>query len=438
MAEPSTRPGPGPRQLAAVVVIAVVAAASLAIALRSSSDSGDTGSGVGSSSPGPASASTADQTQLDAAAIDVLAAQDRALRGHDRSGYASTWDDRGSVAQEAGWVFDNVTKLGAADLSTRYIGANVGGLSSSELQPLGHGAWTADVEVTWPLGSASSSPIRSMLVYTFTPRDGRVRVADIATAPGDRTPIWLLGPLDVRRADRTLVAATGSSRAARADRLLRHAVHDVQRVVPDWNGDLLGFAPATREQFDALISAAPHGYEGIAAVTTTVDGSRDPQAPVAIILNPDVFEGLGPAGAQVVVSHEATHAATGATTVTMPLWVAEGFADYVGVGAVDVPLRVSAGAAIRDIRSFGLPDRLPSNSAFQSRDGVEATYEEAWLAFRLMGQEYGQDRVVAFYENVVRRPRAVASALRSQLGISVDQLTHDWRAYLRQVAHGAG
>ena len=280
-------------------------------------------------------------------------------------------------------------------------------------------------------------PAHSTLTYTFAVRAGDVRVAQIDTATGERTPVWLLGRLDVRRTPRTLVVATDAARAVRLERLLHNAVDDVQDVVPDWHGDLVGFAPGTREQFDALVDAAPHAYEGIAAVTTTVDGSRDPNAPVAIVLNPEVFSGLGPIGAQVVISHEATHAATGATTVTMPLWVAEGFADYVGVGAVDVPVRVSAGAAIRDLRKFGVPDRLPSNAAFQARDGVEATYEECWLAFRLMAARFGQSRVVDFYEDVVRRPAAVEDALQPNLGISTEQLTRDWRASLRRLA-GSG
>ncbi len=110
-----------------------------------------------------------------------------------------------------------------------------------------------------------------------------------------------------------------------------------------------------------------------------------------IVVNPWVFDGLGPIGRHVVVSHEATHVATGATTVSMPLWVAEGFADYVGVGSVDVPLRVSARAAVRQIRKSGLPDRLPRDSAFHAGGGAEATYEEAWLAMRLIARQYGQD-----------------------------------------------
>jgi hypothetical protein len=277
------------------------------------------------------------------------------------------------------------------------------------------------------------------LTYTFVQRpDGTVTVAGMATTAGEREPIWLLGPLDVRRSDRTLVAATRPALARRLDLALRRAVDDVQRVLPSWRGSLVGYGPGTAEEFDHVIAAAsPHAYDGIAAVTTTVDGSRSADAPVAIVVNPDVFDTLGPIGSHVVISHESTHVATKATTVSMPLWVAEGFADYVGVGSVDVPLSVSARAAVRDVRNFGLPDGLPTNSAFQVRNGVEAVYEESWLAIRLIAREYGESRLVAFYEAIVEHPNALGPALRETLGTTRGALTRDWRRELQEIAGGA-
>jgi hypothetical protein len=427
------RPRPWRRQVVgAVVVLAVVALAVLVVALRDASDADQRRSRPTSTSTSPAT----DPSRRDAAAIDVLSAQDRALRAGDRIAYVSTWRDAIGAQREADTVFDNLRALRIRDLRARYVGPDPGGLDPSELRRFGESAWTAEVDTSWTLnaGPELTRPVRSTLIYTFAGTGDNVRVADIRAASGERTPVWLLGRLDVRRSPRTLVVATDADAAARVDTLVRSAVDDVQAVVPDWDGDLVSIVPSRRDQFDELVAAPPHAYEGIAAVTTTVDGSRDPRAPVAIVVNPDVFKNLGPVGAHVVISHEATHLATGATTVTMPLWVAEGFADYVGVGSVDVPLRVSAGQAIRDIRKFGVPERLPSNGAFQARDGVEATYEESWLAFRLMAAKYGQARVVAFYEDVVRRPRMVAEALRRNLGLSLPQLTREWRSSLRDLA----
>ena len=79
-------------------------------------------------------------------------------------------------------------------------------------------------------------------------------------------------------------------------------------------------------------------YAGIAAVTTTVDGSGSPDAPVHVFVNPDVTRRLRGAGAQVVMSHELVHVATDAATSAVDLWLLEGFADYVALRDVPLPL----------------------------------------------------------------------------------------------------
>ncbi len=433
--EPPGRPGRS-RQWVAVALIALVVVTGVVVAVTRS-DSDDTT--AADPEPSRAGAPTTDVAARDAGAIAVLAAQDRALRRGADERFRSGWDDDAAAQREARTVFDNLAALRVKALHPRYVAANLGGLTASEQERLGPSAWTADVDVAWRLQGIDGADARMTLTYTFVQRpDGTVAVAGMASTSGEREPVWLLGPLDVRRSDRTLVAATRPALARRLDLALRHAVDDVQRVLPSWRGSLVGYGPATAEEFDQVVSAAaPHAYEGIAAVTTTVDGSRSADAPVAIVVNPDVFETLGPVGTHVVISHEATHVATAATTVSMPLWVAEGFADYVGVGSVDVPLSVSARAAVRDIRNFGLPDQLPANSAFQARDGVEAVYEESWLAIRLIAREYGERRLVAFYEAVVEHPNALGPALRETLGTTREALTRDWRRELQEIAGGS-
>ena len=133
-----------------------------------------------------------------------------------------------------------------------------------------------------------------------------------------------------------------------------------------------------------VAGAAPHAYEGIAAVTTTVDGSRSADAPVAIVVNPMCSE-TGPRRRPPRDQPRVDHVATAATTVTMPLWVAEGFADYV-VGAVDVPPRVSARAAVRDIRTWR-PGSAARQRRVPGRPGVEAADQQSWLAIRLIARE---------------------------------------------------
>src|SRR5699024_7432692 len=114
----------------------------------------------------------------------------------------------------------------------------------------------------------------------------------------------------------------------------------------------------------------------IAAVTSTVDASGTKAAADYIVLNPEVFKALNKRGAQIVLSHETTHALTGATTSDMPLWVAEGFADYVALRDDDRPIRKIAAQILAKVRQDGTPDALPDADDFSStRHGLGATYE---------------------------------------------------------------
>ncbi len=423
-----------PRQIVAGLVVLAVAVAAVVIAILVPHDHATT---PGRLTNQTATSSTGaqgspDPSTRDAQALRLLARQDRLLRQGSLAAYQHTWDSSRPAQQQAGSTFANLRRLGVPTLHARYVAAD--GRSLADRRGLDTSAWTADVEIAWGLGGANRAGARTTLTYTFERQDQRVRVVRIS-AGSSREPIWLLGRLHVRRTHRTLVAAMTGRDARRLDAELRRAVVDVGRLLPSWRGDLVAYAPATERQFESVLASAPGAYARIAAVTTTVDGSRRPDAPVAIVINPRVFASLGPIGSHVVVTHESTHVATGATTVSMPLWVAEGFADYVGVGAVNVPLSVSARAALHDVRRHGLPSRLPSDAQF-SGGSIEVAYEQAWLAMRVIARDYGRDRLVAFYQDVVHRPDAVRSAVQDNLGTSVSALTQEWRSYLKELADG--
>ena len=80
-----------------------------------------------------------------------------------------------------------------------------------------------------------------------------------------------------------------------------------------------------------------------------------------VFVNPTVFGRLKERGAQVVMSHEATHVATGATFASMPTWLQEGFADFVALDGAGVPVELAARQILDRIRKEGLPRRLPTS-----------------------------------------------------------------------------
>ena len=116
--------------------------------------------------------------------------------------------------------------------------------------------------------------------------------------------------------------------------------------------------------------------------------------PVHVFVNPDVTAGLRGAGAQVVMSHELVHLATGAARSAMEPWLLEGFADYVALRDTGLPDRITLGRAIAAVRRDGVPDALPSvgRPRHARRGTCRPRYEEAWLACRVIAERLGGAR----------------------------------------------
>lgn len=333
--------------------------------------------------------------------------------------------DRGAATLLAA-VVGNAEALHVRDFSLRYVDEE-GGVSPD-------GSWAAAVDATWRFAGFDKAPARTEVTIRFVARDGRVGLAGVGGG-GRRSPLWMTGPLQVRRTPSTLVMVAGTP--AEADQYAaraRTAVPVVRRVLPQWHSGLVLEVPASAHDLDLTLDADPGEYANIAAVTATVDGSLAPDAPVHIFVNPDVFDSLRPEGAQVVISHEATHVATGAATSSVPLWLLEGFADYVALRDVDLPLTTTAGQIIRQVRRNGAPPRLPGSAEFDTTTThLGATYESAWFACRLLARAGGEAALVRLYERV-DHGAALGPALRSSFGLTVGELTRRWRQGLTDLA----
>ncbi|MDP9442866.1 MAG: hypothetical protein M3P83_00360, partial [Actinomycetota bacterium] len=265
-------------------------------------------------------------------------------------------------------------------------------------------------------------------------RRGAARLLALTGVPGERAPEWLLGPLDVRRSGPALVVSARRRLTADVAAMARRSVRQVRRVLSDWSGRFVIVVPPAAGGLERLLGVAPGTYDAIAAVTSSVDGTNDRTAPVRVVLNPPVFTSLGSTGAEVVLAHEATHVATGAATTGMPLWLIEGFADYVALAREPVPLEVAAGQVLRRVRRQGPPAALPIAADFSTgAHGLGAAYEAAWLACRLIAQEHGEAALLRFYRHA-QRDGTVGPAFAAVLGTDERTFTRRWRRYLLELA----
>jgi hypothetical protein len=261
-------------------------------------------------------------------------------------------------------------------------------------------------------------------------------VAITSFGGGDRrSPLWLSGPLEVRRTSAALVLATTTVDADLLAERARAAVPVVQDVLPAWDGKLVVEVPGSEAGLDAVLAADPGSYGDIAAVTASVDGTIAPESEVHVFVNPEVYDDLEPVGGQVVVSHEATHLATGAPLTTgVPLWLLEGFADYVALHAVDLPITTTAGQVIEQVRREGSPDHLPGQVEFDDTSAhLGAAYESAWVACLVLADAGGRDALVRLYQRV-SRGHDLDDELRALFGLTESELTARWRQRLDDLA----
>jgi hypothetical protein len=322
-------------------------------------------------------------------------------------------------------VVENAQDLHVRDFTLRYV---------DETGAMGViGDWQAAVDVTWQFAGFDRAPARAEVRFGFV-ADGD-RVALVSMGGGDRrTPLWLTGPLQVRRSRTTLVLATNRADADRYAARARAAVPVVRKVITDWRPRLVVEVPGSVGVLDRALAAEPGTYDNIAAVTTSVDGTLAPSSPIHVFVNPDVFNRLRPAGGQVVMSHEATHVATDAASSVLPLWLVEGFADYVALRDVELPITTTAGQIIEQVRRHGPPPELPGVGEFDTTAShLGAAYESAWLACRVLADRGGESALVRLYRQV-DGGQALGRALASGFGWTEGQLTRSWRARLAHLA----
>lgn len=357
-------------------------------------------------------------------------------------GAATTRDDLEQAAGEgetartfAQEVWQALDVLDVEDVSFRYV-------SGGDAADRPDGSTLVVADVTWRPGADSpfavaddpDAALEARVGLRMAPRpDGTFSVEDVEAA-GGRVPPWLLGDVaSTPDGEVRVVTIDGGVPGLDALASARRADTAVRDVVADADGRLVVVAPATRAQAALLLGERPDDLGALAGVATTIDGEGD-SAPV-VVLEPTAFGSMDERGRQVLITHEAAHLLTGVVGSGTTPWVAEGFADYAALRDDDAPLAVSAGQALAAVRADGAPAELPDAEAFQGAGthGSGAVYEGAWLIFRMLAEQVGPERVVAFYEAVTGGDDVDAAA-RQHLGLDVEQITRRWQDYLEKSA----
>ncbi|MDI5963532.1 hypothetical protein [Streptantibioticus silvisoli] len=383
---------------------------------------------TGCSAPAPAAHPRSD----DAAVRAVLAARAHAVLAHDRTAFLATVDPAATAFRTAqAQVFTGLERLPLSSFGYR--------LRSTGAFPVaGPGQVAADTELSYGLRGYDTAPVTARAYLTLRRSGGHWYVTSQTggQAAGRHTDVqpWDLGTLTVVTGARSLVLGQGGAAALRGYAgLADRAVPVVDSVWPGaWAHRAIVEVPGTEAGLAALLDAPPAAYQDIAAVTTAELRGTGSAPADRVIVNPQAFAGLSALGRRVVLTHELTHVATRtATTSRTPLWLSEGFADYAGWTGTGTAAARIAPELRHDVTTGHAPELLPSDADFASTAaGLPQAYEGAWLACRLVAARWGQPKLVALYRAAGRS--GPTAALHDELGLSVQQFTDQWRAYVKE------
>ncbi|GAA2406606.1 hypothetical protein GCM10010191_13390 [Actinomadura vinacea] len=420
--------GPGvPRRKALTAIAAGSAVCALA------------GAGLSAAgSEGPARSASGDQARTlpgpdvgppDREAVaTVLANRAAAVRDRDRAAFMAT-----VAAAPAGYrqaqaaMFDNLLKLPLDGWRERF--ERVVSTTGS--------AVLVQVTLGYRLRGHDADPLRRNRHLAFAPRSGTWVITGAGAERGlpDDAEIWDGGPLTAVRGRTGLVIGDGPALAEIARRL-DEAVPAVARItgaaaVRGWRGRVVALVPGTDARAGAL-AGGDRDLGGIAALATVAPTAGGPGAD-RVVIAPGTFGRLNDLGRDVVLTHELTHVATGgARDGRTPIWLIEGFADYVGYHGMPVSVPSAARELRREVAAGRLPAGLPGRTAFDAAASgrLSQSYQEAWLACRMIADRYGEASLVRLYRAAGRRSEA--AALREVLGLTPARFTAEWRDYLRR------
>lgn len=374
-------------------------------------------------------------------AEELLARQAAAVKSETKAAYLGTIDPQAEAfAQVAERTYDNLAKLDVTQYHFGQPREDAGALAPARRKQLGDTAWVADVEVEVTVKGSDPEPWRYEQRLVFVERDGVLYLA--GDREGEETkrnkPIWLEAEINVLRGKHSLVFGTGSKTR------LRPYVTAADRAVPRvtdvwgefWAQYVVVVVPKNQGQMERIVGTDAGSQSAVAAVTTSV-GRSHPELASHIVVNPSTFDSVGVLGRLVVLTHEITHVATHATVTGMPIWLSEGFADYVGFRDAGLSTAVVAQEVLRDVRENGAPKALPGTEEFDpSSHGLDEAYEAAWLACKYLAAHWNERKLVAFYRamNDANSDAAQTAAYRTVLDTTPAEFLEGWRAYVEEKA----
>lgn len=393
--------------------------------------------------PAPPSTATASPPRAKAVR-ELLERRATALRQRDQAGFMATVDPLAApefiAAQQA--LFTN---LGGVPLSQWRYELDDAVSANLPLRPLDAAQlWAPRTTLRYGLLGADEAPTARPLAYLYAQRGGTWYLTSDSELGPDTAPTWR-GPWDFG----PCVAVTTASGLVLGhpgqEQLLAAVAAELDAAVAavtavwgqQWARRAAVILPGSLEEMRALVGPAL-AVDGIAAaaVADAVDLAAHTAVGQRVVLNPDQAGRLPESARRIVLRHELTHVAARASTVDgAPLWLVEGFADYVGYLDSGLTPREAAPDLVRALREGHPPDHLPTDAELHGDGGdLDLAYQLAWSAALHVVDRAGQDGLVQLYRLVAGDPRqeqaGVEAAVHEVLTLDVAGFVASWVASL--------
>lgn len=386
-----------------------------------------TGCSVGDDPSTPPASVTRDdpgRRQVVAAVQRLLDRRAEAVRGGDRAAYVSTVAT-GRDADEAEQLtyFDNLAQLPVGEFSLRLRPDTVRG---------GGNTWAGAVEVTLQLEGYDAAPVVRLSRFDFTRGRGGWRVASDLDEEwqrdygGDLQP-WRTGPIEVERGPRVLGIFDGGSIAAAPALVdvVEQGIDEVAARVPvEWNTRVVVYALSDTRMLRGLPQLPGDDPSALDAVAfPVVARPEDPElAATRFLLHPRMLASE-PTELARLVRHELTHVALGESDDRVPVWLAEGIAEWVSVQPLPEDQRVVSGAAVAAAQAGDVA--LAADDDFNGEDAA-INYGLSWWAVETLVDVYGEQQLWTLLETMAQTPADEQDeVLETVIGMDADQLARE-------------
>jgi hypothetical protein len=205
-----------------------------------------------------------------------------------------------------------------------------------------------------------------------------------------------------------------------------------------WPQQVVVLLPDTADEMRALVGPNfPVDAVVAVSVADQVDTEKNTAAGQRVVMSPTTAAGLSVAALRIVLRHEITHiAARGSTVDGSPMWLLEGFADYVGYRESGIPLAQSAPDLAAQMTVRGPPDRLPADESFRSQGNtLDLAYQQSLSVARFVADRYGEPKLIQMYRTLAKAgrttPPELDKLLRSVISLNQEEFVAAWREYLR-------